>query len=272
MRTLILIFAGLLLFSESFAQTLSLGHAMNVSTRQRMFSQRAAKAYALCVQGIDVDLNTEQVMGSIASFEANQAKLVEFAPTLDIKTKVNRVSTLWENYSALLKLEPNKQNLMDVVESNEDLFQACDAVVRALNEYAATQPEFDASLKMGKGRNIIDGAARVRSLAQRMTFYYAIRATGLPFAQSAEMLETSHTDFRTYLGNILLFSENSPEAEANIKEIVAIWESYSSLESMLKGDFDLSKMNDDFNKVVALIDKVLLEYEELIEGPSAAHK
>ena len=271
MARLTLLVLSILLLGQAFAQSLTLGHALNLATRQRMLSQRAAKAFTLSVQGIDTDINTEQALGCIAAFQANQSKLASFAPNLEIKARINRVSTLWETYQQLLRQEPSKRVLMDVVESNEELFLACDAVVKSLNEYAQTQPEFNPSLKMGKGRNLVDVAARVRSLSQRITFYYAVRSTGMVFAHSGEYLEAAHTDFRSHLGSILLFSENSPEASANIKEVVAIWDRYNSLQKIMASEYDISTMNEDFNKVVLLIDKVLLEYETLLEqgGTSA---
>lgn len=272
-KILLSVLAAFFLASTAFAYEeppvegpLTLGHALNLATRQRMLSQRAAKAFALCTQQIDAALNEEQLMGSISAFDLNQTRLATFAPTFELKNKIQKVSDLWASYKQLLTKDRDKINLMDVVQDNQRLFLACDDVVKAMNDYAVLQPEFNPNFKLGKSRNVIDAAARVRSLSQRMTFYSAVLHSGLPFTQSKEYLEAAHADFRAQLGSVMLFSENTPAIKADIAEIVAIWEKYGSSPKMLAGEYNLTKMSEDFNKVVSLVDNVVLAYESLLES------
>lgn len=245
---------------------LTVGHVLNLATRQRMLTQRAAKAFVLSSMGIDADLNDEQVLGCVASFDANQTKLADYAPNLEVKTKIARVNNLWADYKQMLLSDRNQAGLLDVIEHNQAIFLACDEVVKSMNEYAAVQPEFDAAYKLGKSRNIVDAAARVRSLSQRMSYYSAVMKSGVKYDQTQEFLEQAHADFRTHLGSILLFSENSPAAKADIDEIVGIWEKYNSLDQMLSGQYELPQMIEDFNKVVSLVDHVVLEYEAALDN------
>jgi len=260
------------LLADDAIGDLTIGRAVNIAARQRMFSQRMAKAFALSTQQIDVDLNDEQLMGCISTFDANQAKLAEYAPTLELKNKISKVSGLWADYKLALQKDRNKLGLMDVMENNQAMFLACDDVVRSLNDYAAAQPDFNPAFKLGKGRNMVDAAARVRSLSQRMTYYSVVLKSGMQFAQTKEYLEVAHTEFRANLGNIMLFSENSPEATAEIAEIVGIWEKYNNAAKMLGGEYDLIQMNEDFNKVVSLVDHVVLEYEEALDTAGQVSK
>ena len=107
----VLLAGGWSLFSNTWAQVLNINDAINKSGRQRMLSQRLAKAYMQLGQAIDVERSRKILDLSLSLFEKQLAELRAFAPSADNKLVLAEMEKAWQGYKqVLLGKLPNQQD------------------------------------------------------------------------------------------------------------------------------------------------------------------
>ena len=70
---------------NALAQINDINSAINKAGRQRMLSQRMAKAYFQIGQGVDIERSKKILDTSVATFDRQLVELKNYAPTPDIK-------------------------------------------------------------------------------------------------------------------------------------------------------------------------------------------
>lgn len=167
------------------AQVTNINDAINKAGRQRMLSQRLAKAYLQLGQAIDVDHSKRILDTSLSLFDRQLVELRAFAPTADNKLTLTEMEKSWSNYKQLLTGKaPNQQDARNIMSVNEE--------VLALAQTATEQLEKFSGNASGKLVNI---SGRQRMLSQRMAKFYQALQWGVAPADAATKLEQSRNDF-----------------------------------------------------------------------------
>jgi len=223
--------------------------AVNLVGRQRMLSQRMAKAYLMLGQGIAADDARAILRESITEFESNLAMLKAFQPTARVRSVLANLEGVWTKCKPLLAATPNKADAVEFYDVNEALQDA------AHNATLAYESVTGAPLD-----HLVGMTGRQHMLSQRMAKFYFYRTWGLYDAPAEMELHLSRARFTAELNQI----ENSPLASAEMKAGVARirreWEPY---QRALFANRDPAKMRGDAPRVAELSERVSVATAEV---------
>ena len=201
---------------RAHAQIAHLGEAVNQSGRQRMLSQRMAKAWLALARGIEPRRAERALGASVRLFEQQLGALRAWAPDPALRVTLAGLDEAWTPFRARLT-----QGTPDAAEAAALL--ALDARVLTLAHQATQQIEGLMARPVGRLINI---AGRQRMLSQRMAkLKLAPAAAGV----NATALEEARAAFVTAMGVL----GAAPENDATLKEALALaqgqWTLYEPL-------------------------------------------
>jgi nitrate/nitrite-specific signal transduction histidine kinase len=195
---------ALLPVGSNFAQVTDLNDAINKAGRQRMLSQRMAKAYLAVGQRVAAERGQGILGASIALFERQLAELEAFAPTPDIKATYGRLGGAWADYKALLVGQaPARERAPALIE--------LDGKVLALANQGTLQLEQVSGRPVGRLVNI---AGRQRMLSQRVAKFYLAQAWGASVPNAQAELDKARAEFVAALDLLA----TAPEATGQIRQ------------------------------------------------------
>lgn len=198
----------LLTVSNNFAQVVDLNDAINKAGRQRMLSQRVAKAYLAAGQGVATQRADEILAASMALFERQLVELKAFAPTPDVKATYGELETIWNAYKAMLVGQaPVRENATALID--------LDGKVLALANKGTSQLEQVSGKPLGRLVNI---AGRQRMLSQRVAKFYLAMAWKVPLPNAQVELDKARAEFVSALDVLA----NAPEATTAIKQEIEL--------------------------------------------------
>lgn len=187
LRATLFFLAFFALGTEAFAQISDINVAINKAGRQRMLSQRMAKAYFQIGQQVEAERSRKILDGSVSLFDRQLVELKNFAPTPEIKDTYLKLEKSWIAYKdVLIGSAPSQANGKKVLSLSED--------VLALANQGTGQLEKHSGTTAGRLVNI---AGRQRMLSQRMAKFYQAQAWDVGDAESAANLEKARKEFTT---------------------------------------------------------------------------
>jgi hypothetical protein len=273
---------GLLFCTASFSQnnsnnvsptptTVSVGASVNLSGKQRMLTQRMAKAYMYIGMGINAETATKERANSIILFEENLKLLMTFTPTEKLQVALKKEETLWKEYKKLITSDVTKENAKQILETNTTVLNACDDVVKAYVEYAASLKKDVEGISSEIIAENINTSGRQRMLSQRLTFYYAAYVWGI--AESATSLRLKNlAEFLQQNFSKLITSEvNTSEIDDAMAGVVGDWREIE--EKCVKDNcftfenksVEVGKMYAFSTTVLGKMDKITAMYAKLLE-------
>ena len=141
------------------AQIADLNAAINKAGRERMLSQRMAKAYFQLGQQVDGERSRRVLDQSVAVFDRQLVELKNYAPTPEIKDTYLKLEKAWLAYKdALLGSAPSQQQGRQVLQLSEQ--------VLGLAHQGTVQLEKHAGSTTG---HLLNLAGRQRMLSQRIS-------------------------------------------------------------------------------------------------------
>ncbi len=167
------------------AQISDINSAINKAGRERMLSQRMAKAYFQLGMGVDTDRSKRVLDASISMFDRQLVELKNYAPTPEIKETYQKLETTWIAYKdALIGATPSVEGGKKVLSLSEQ--------VLALANQGTVQLEKHSGTTAGR---LVNVSGRQRMLSQRMAKFYQAQAWGVGDANSGPELEKARKEF-----------------------------------------------------------------------------
>lgn len=192
------------------AQVVDLNDAINKAGRQRMLSQRVAKAYIALAEGVETPLAQQVLDKSLALFDRQLIELKAFASSAELKRTYTALEASWSEYkTSLIGTAPSRAGAATVI--------ANAGKVLALAHQGTQQYE---SLLAKPIARLVNVAGRQRMLSQRMAKFYLALALPVDVTLAKAEITKARTEFTTALELL----RNAPEATARIREELQLGE------------------------------------------------
>ena len=199
---------GLLLPLAAKTQVVNLSDAINKSGRQRMLSQRLAKAYCQIGLNIETDNSKKILDQSLALFDRQLVELRAFVSNAELRSGLAAMEKNWVDYKQLLVGKaPNKQDAKAILSLSEDILQLADNTTSQLEKQAGNNAS-----------KLVNLAGRQRMLLQRMGKYYQAIQWEVAPKDALTILENARKEFSVAMGTLTAASSNT----AKIKDELAL--------------------------------------------------
>ena len=184
------------------AQVADLNDAINKAGRQRMLSQRMAKAWLALVHRTESSAAQPILDRSMALFDRQLVELKAYAPSADIRKTYGELEGAWSEYKGLLVgTRPNRDSATRLLRT--------DARVLALAHQGTVQYEAASGKPVGK---LVNVAGRQRMLSQRMAKFFYAATLKVDTAQASAEIARAREEFLSAMALL----RNAPEATHSI--------------------------------------------------------
>lgn len=177
-----------------------INEAINRAGRQRMLSQRMAKAWLALGQRVAPRKAQSILLASIDLFDRQLDELKAFAPTPQILGTYAALDPVWQSYrKALLQGPPDRARSEDI--------QSLDAKVLKLSHQGTLQLEAHSGRSTGK---LVNVSGRQRMLSQRAAKLYLSAAWGTASSEQLTDLRLVRREFARALSALQDAKETTP--------------------------------------------------------------
>lgn len=261
----------LLVFFSSSAfcvtpQEVNLKIALGLAYKQRMLTQRMAKAYLFKYMNEEPSKAQRELEVAMTMFEESQSILTEFKANAEVADELKKVNILWSLYKKMLGAEPNKENAASVFEGSNQMLSATADVVQAFEKYAITQPELSKpkSAETVELLRNVNMAGKQRMLSQRLCMAYAAYYWSIDEEKAKLVYEQAYDEISVASRALLTSPSNVLEVDELIAEALTEWKPLKDAKPTLqKRELPPSVVYDACTKFMYKMDRVMNIYEKM---------
>jgi nitrate/nitrite-specific signal transduction histidine kinase len=246
-----LVSISMLATSASAIEINSPTHAVDIAGKQRMFTQRMLKDYAMVGMGNTFAKPAEDLKSISADFQDHMESLANYTKNDEVKKSIKKVEALWIPLQKTLAESPSKEKV-------EKLQVDMDALLKAADD---TTKLFAKESGKASGETV-NKAGRQRMLSQRMASLYMLKVWEVEDPQFKTKLDDAMKLFKTSLDELEKSTLNTDEIKtllAKVKRSFMFFEMMSRSKSKYvptliskKSNDILVNMNSATQKYVAL--------------------
>lgn len=239
-----------------FAETLSLSAAINKSGRQRMLSQRMAKAWLMILLDVDAARGQEILQQSMHLFDSQLAEMNAYIPNESVRTSRADLVAEWGLYKNLLQTKPDLAGAAGVYRASDTVLHAADALTKA---YAASATAASSSVA-----SLINIAGRQRMLSQRMAKFYFFALAKVNEEDALEKMKQAADEFSQAQKKLAEAPENSPRIRAELKLTdQQFWLYSKAVHDIAKGKGAAQSVSSASENILSELDGIVGQYEAL---------
>ena len=226
-------------------------HAVDIAGKQRMFTQRMLKDYAMVGMGNTFGKPADDLKKISADFQDHMESLENYTKSDEIKKSIEKVKMLWMPLKKTLSEAPSKEKV-------EKLQIDLDALLKAADD---TTKLFAKESGKASGETV-NKAGRQRMLSQRMASLYMLKVWEVEDPQFKTKLDDAMKLFKTSLDELEKSTLNTDEIKTlltKVKRSFMFFEMMSKSKSKFvptliskKSNDILTNMNSATQKYVAL--------------------
>jgi nitrate/nitrite-specific signal transduction histidine kinase len=239
---------GSMLYAVEIA---NINQAVNLAGKQRMYTQRMLKDYAMVGMNNTFGKPSEDLNQTIADFEDHLVSLIAFNQDAKTAKALQEVNKKWESIKKDLTAKPQKENAEKLQVMLDELLKLADDATKAFATQSGKQ-----------SGEIINISGRQRMLSQRMAGLYMLKVWGVEDPQFRQKLDDAMKLFKESL-------ETLEKYEANTKEInellIKVKRSFRFFEMMNKSTnrFIPTLIYKKSNDILRDMNDITIKYTEL---------
>jgi nitrate/nitrite-specific signal transduction histidine kinase len=210
--------------------------AVNIAGKQRMYTQRMLKDYAMVgMKNTFGDPGTD-LKETMTSFTEHLASLKAYAKDDEIKKSLDEVETLWNPIRKELEGTPELKKAEKLQVELEKLLEASDKVTKLFAKASGEE-----------SGEIVNIAGRQRMLSQRMAGLYMLKVWGVEDPKFKDKLDDTLKLFKTSLDKLMKSPLNNDEINgllAKVKRSFIFFEMMNRSRSKFVPSLIYKKSND----------------------------
>ncbi|MCC6611577.1 MAG: type IV pili methyl-accepting chemotaxis transducer N-terminal domain-containing protein [Burkholderiales bacterium] len=232
------------------AAVLAPATAIDKAGRQRMLSQRLAKAYLMVWQDVQPERGRTILGESVALFEAQLAELAGFVPSEDVRRALAALKRSWNGFKPVLAAPPTAQSAREVYDLNEAVQEAAHRLTLSYERVTGKPAD-----------RLVNIAGRQRMLSQRMAKYFLFKAFDVN-AQAARMeLDMARAEFSSAMHQLFVASRDDERIKAALGELDREWIAYRAA---LAAHDDAAALRRAAPQVIESSERILAATERLV--------
>ena len=244
-----------LIASCAQADIADISSAINKAGRQRMLSQRMAKAYFQIGLGIEVERSRKILDQSVAQFERQLVELKTFAPSPEIRETYQKLEKVWHAYRhALIGAAPTQTEGLRVLSLSDEVLGLAHQGTQQLESRSATNA----------GR-LVNIAGRQRMLSQRMAKFYQAAGWNIGLDRAGTEIDKARREFSAALDELTAAANNTQALREDLDLVKQQWLFFEhALGRRSESDKrQATTIATTSERILDLMENVVAQYEKL---------